>query len=299
MDLIVLSYGKSRSTRLDEAMTTPRPDPPHPGHRRAGKTGRRVAGRLADRAGRPPRLALDAPPFDWYEPTTWRAALDGVAAGYVTFQPDLAVPGAVETIVAVRRRRPRPRRRPARAAVGPRRARGPALRAVAARLRRRHHGRALQLLRPELQRALPGGAVLDGVIALPAGDVLEPIVDADDIAEVAVERLAEPGTPVASTSSPGLGCCRSTTSPRAERATGRDRLLDVTPEEYVAAAARGRPRGGRDARRPVHPHLRRPQRVARRRRGPGARSTGPRLRGVRSGRCRCGAWTLPAGVGRR
>ena len=36
-------------------------------------------------------------------------------------------------------------------------------------------------------------AVVEGVIALPAGDVREPIIDVDDIAEVAVKALTEDG----------------------------------------------------------------------------------------------------------
>jgi len=64
-----------------------------------GKTGRRVAKRLADKG-----LALRigsrsaVPPFDWTDRNTWESVLDGVSRAYVTFQPDLAVPGAAETI---------------------------------------------------------------------------------------------------------------------------------------------------------------------------------------------------------
>jgi len=64
-----------------------------------GKTGRRVAERLTQ-AGHPVRPgSRTAPvPFDWERPTTWGAALRGVGAAYVTFQPDLAVPGALQTL---------------------------------------------------------------------------------------------------------------------------------------------------------------------------------------------------------
>ena len=37
------------------------------------------------------------------------------------------------------------------------------------------------------------GPVLDGVVALPAGDVPEPFVDVDDIADVVVAALTEDG----------------------------------------------------------------------------------------------------------
>ena len=62
-----------------------------------GKSGRRVAERLRN-AGRPVRIGSRAgtPRFDWEDRATWAPALDGVASVYLTYYPDLAVPGAVE-----------------------------------------------------------------------------------------------------------------------------------------------------------------------------------------------------------
>ncbi|MGH2944481.1 MAG: SDR family oxidoreductase, partial [Solirubrobacteraceae bacterium] len=67
-----------------------------------GKTGRRVVERLRDR-GRPVRSASRSsdPPFDWEDRTTWGPALRGASAAYVSFYPDLAVPGAPEAIAAL------------------------------------------------------------------------------------------------------------------------------------------------------------------------------------------------------
>ena len=51
-----------------------------------------------------------------------------------------------------------------------------------------------QLVRAELQRGLPARRrCVDGVVALPAGDVAEPFVDVEDIADVAVAALTEDG----------------------------------------------------------------------------------------------------------
>jgi uncharacterized protein YbjT (DUF2867 family) len=80
--------------------------------------------------------------------------------------------------------------------------------------------------------------VLNGVIALPAEDVAEPFIDADDIADVAVAALIGDGH---------AGAIYELTGPRlltfADVAdvltgvTGRDvRYLAVTPEEYAATA---------------------------------------------------------------
>jgi len=66
-----------------------------------GKTGRRVAARLAAR-GVPARVAsrTGAPRFDWNDPGSWDAALDGVGAAWLSYAPDLAIPGAADTIRA-------------------------------------------------------------------------------------------------------------------------------------------------------------------------------------------------------
>ena len=66
-----------------------------------GKTGRRVVEGL-ERAGRKVRLGSRGaePAFDWEKPEGWAAVLEGIAAVYVAYQPDLSVPGAVEAVGA-------------------------------------------------------------------------------------------------------------------------------------------------------------------------------------------------------
>ena len=64
-----------------------------------GKTGRRVASRLVEK-GQTVRIGSrsEDPSFDWEDPSTWEGALQGMESVYITFQPDLAVPGAKEAI---------------------------------------------------------------------------------------------------------------------------------------------------------------------------------------------------------
>ena len=80
-------------------------------------------------------------------------------------------------------------------------------------------------------------AVLSGEVVLPSGDIGEPFVDADDIADVAVAALTEDGH---------AGQVYEVTGPRlltfaevvAEiaAATGREiRYLQISPEAYVSA----------------------------------------------------------------
>lgn len=66
-----------------------------------GKTGRRVAERLTA-LNLPVTIGSrnTQPGFDWENPATWAANLKGIDKVYITFQPDLAIPSAVETITA-------------------------------------------------------------------------------------------------------------------------------------------------------------------------------------------------------
>lgn len=65
-----------------------------------GKTGRRVVERLEKLENIEIRLGSrnEKIPFDWEKPETWEAVLQGIDSVYITFQPDLAIPSAVDSI---------------------------------------------------------------------------------------------------------------------------------------------------------------------------------------------------------
>ena len=65
-----------------------------------GKTGSRVIERLQNNQNVEIRMGSRSAevPFDWENPETWAAVLNGIDSVYITFQPDLAVPSAVEII---------------------------------------------------------------------------------------------------------------------------------------------------------------------------------------------------------
>ncbi len=64
-----------------------------------GKTGRKVVQKLQGLGHNVRVGSRNAnPAFDWEDQTTWAPALEGIEKMYVTFQPDLAVPGALEAI---------------------------------------------------------------------------------------------------------------------------------------------------------------------------------------------------------
>jgi len=64
-----------------------------------GKTGRRVVDRL-QQLGHQVRIGSRSvqPAFDWNQSYNWSEVLEGIDKVYITYQPDLAVPGAKEAI---------------------------------------------------------------------------------------------------------------------------------------------------------------------------------------------------------
>ena len=141
--------------------------------------------RIGSRAGQPP--------FDWEDEATCAPAPRGVGAVYLTYYPDLAMPGAVDTVRAF----------------------------VAAPVERGVRRLVFLFDRGEeeaqrAEQAVMGSGinwtilrsswfaqnfsedyllddVLGGEVVLPAGNVGEPFVDADDIANAAVAALTEEG----------------------------------------------------------------------------------------------------------
>ncbi len=203
-----------------------------------GKTGRRVAERLKARGVRT-RIASRSgtTPFDWNDRSTWETALDGVTAAYITYAPDLAIPGATDAI---------------RAFVGTAREHGVqrlVLLSGRGEEEAQHCERIVQDAGVEWtvvraswfnQNFSEGeflGMVLDGAITLPAVDVPEPFVDVDDIADVVVAALTEDGH---------NGEIYEVTGPRMltftevakeiSRATGREVQFIQIPKEAFAGA---------------------------------------------------------------
>ena len=157
-----------------------------------GKTGSRVAKRLTAR-GLSVRSGSRSgePPFDWEDRATWVPALKGVSSVYVTYQPDLAIPGAAATVgafaeVAVRNDVRRLVLLSGRGEEG----------ALLGEQAVRDSGADWTILRSAwFSQNFSEGFFLDqimsGEVALPAGTVQEPFVDAEDIAEIAVAALTD------------------------------------------------------------------------------------------------------------
>ncbi len=158
-----------------------------------GKTGARVH-RLLEQKGYKTRgvSRSTTPSFDWTDPGSWHACLAGVTSAYVTFQPDLAVPEAENTV---------------REFVAEAKAAG--LKHLVLLSGRGEDG-AVKAERVVQQSGLDWnivraswfaqnfseGFMLDGILSgemvLPESDTREPFIDVDDIAEVAVAALTKP-----------------------------------------------------------------------------------------------------------
>ena len=157
-----------------------------------GKTGRRVLDRLASR-GHAVRAGSrrSEPAFDWDDARTWTPALAGVESLYVSYFPDLAVPGAPEAIekltacavgAGVRRivllsGRGEPNAQRCEEIVL-----GCGVDATVIRA---------SWFAQNFDEGVLLGPVLSGTVSLPARDVREPFVDVDDIADVAVAALTD------------------------------------------------------------------------------------------------------------
>ena len=159
-----------------------------------GKTGRRVVERLLSR-GVPTRIASRTtnPSFDWDDPSTWDATVNGVTAAYISYAPDLAIPGATDTIRAfVERAVERGVQRLVLLS-----GRGEEEAQMCEHIVQRAGIEWTVVRASWFNQNFSEGEFLDmvlaGQITLPAGDIAEPFVDVNDIADVAVAALTEDG----------------------------------------------------------------------------------------------------------
>jgi len=159
-----------------------------------GKTGRRIAERL-NRAARPIRIGTRSAEtaFDWTDRGTWEPALRGISAVYLAYAPDAGFPGAADTIgafaaLAVDSGVNRMVLLTGRGEEGAQRSE----RLVQAA------GAEWTVVRSSFfaqnfSEDFFAPAVAHGEVAFPAGNVGEPFIDVEDIADVAFAALTEDG----------------------------------------------------------------------------------------------------------
>ena len=159
-----------------------------------GKTGSRVTNKLEAKGIAVRRGARRSEmPFDWADPSTWAPVLTGVSKAYVTYFPDLAFPGAVEKLEAFTKV-----------------ALDTGLEHIVLLSGRGEHfatmgeeivrnsGLPFSIVRAawfaqNFSEGYLRDPILGGVLPMPGGDIQEPIIDIDDIADVVVAALTEDG----------------------------------------------------------------------------------------------------------
>ena len=157
-----------------------------------GKTGKRIVN-LLNQLGHNVRVGSrnGSPAFDWHDPDGWPKAVEGMDAIYITYQPDLAVPGALEAIEQLVKvsKRAKVKKLVLLSGKGEREAQLCEQVVI-------HSGLDHTIVRANWfnqnfsENFLLEG-ILSGSVALPFAEMKIPFVDAGDIAEVAVKALTE------------------------------------------------------------------------------------------------------------
>jgi uncharacterized protein YbjT (DUF2867 family) len=205
-----------------------------------GKTGRRVVERLRAR-GLPTRVGsrTGETPFDWDDRSTWAPALRGVTSAYVTYYPDLAVPGAPAAIGALAEEALDAGVRHLVLLSG----RGEPEAQAAERVLQESGAEWTVVRCSWFDQNFSEGYMIDGIlegdVVLPAADVPEPFVDVEDIADVAVAALTREVASRRVYELTGPHMLRFDEAiAEIARATGRElRFVPVPVDEYAAAMA--------------------------------------------------------------
>ena len=157
-----------------------------------GKTGKRIVNLLTT-AGHSVRVGSrqGQPAFDWHNPDGWPAAVEGMDSIYITYQPDLAVPGALEAIEGLVKvaKRAHVEKLVLLSGKGEREAQLCEQVVI-------HSGLKYTIVRANwFNQNFSENFLLEGIlaghVALPFAEMKIPFVDANDIAEVAVKALTE------------------------------------------------------------------------------------------------------------
>lgn len=157
-----------------------------------GKTGRKVASKLIA-LGHNVRIGSRSasPAFDWDNPETWTEAMQGMDKVYVTFQPDLAVPGALEAIEELTKQAKRCDVKKLVLLSGKGEREAELCEQVVIHSGLDHTIVRASWFNQNFSESFFLEPIQHGFVALPQADVKVPYVDTDDIADVAVASLLD------------------------------------------------------------------------------------------------------------
>ncbi|GMN11219.1 NAD(P)H-binding protein [Croceitalea sp. MTPC9] len=157
-----------------------------------GKTGRRIVERL-NKLGHNVRIGSrsENPAFDWDNPAGWSAVLEGMDSIYITYQPDLAVPGAKEAIEALTKVAKEQGVKKLVLLSGKGEVEAEACEKLVINCGLDYTIVRASWFSQNFSESFFLGPILHGHVALPQADTKVPYVDAEDIADVAVEALLD------------------------------------------------------------------------------------------------------------
>jgi len=157
-----------------------------------GKTGRKVASKLTT-LGHNVRIGSRSasPAFDWDDSETWTEAMQGMDKVYITFQPDLAVPGALEAIEELTKQAKRCGVKKLVLLSGKGEREAELCEQVVMHSGLDHTIVRASWFNQNFSESFFLEPIQEGFVALPQADVKVPYVDTDDIADVAVASLLD------------------------------------------------------------------------------------------------------------
>lgn len=158
-----------------------------------GKTGRRVIERLKNNSDVEIRLGsrTESIPFDWENPSTWKNVLQEIQVVYITFQPDLAVPSAVETIREFTKLATKLGVQKMVLLSGRGEKEAQLCEEIVKENAKNWTIIQASWFNQNFSESFFLDPILAGIVALPRAEALEPFTDADDIADVVIEALLD------------------------------------------------------------------------------------------------------------
>ena len=157
-----------------------------------GKTGRRVAEQLKKKGIEPKIGSRNASPsFDWDDKDTWVNTLNGIEKMYVTYYPDLAVPGAKEKIESLTYLAKELGIKKMVLLSGKGETEAEACENIVINSGMDYSIVRASWFNQNWSESFFLNPIISGEVALPMSDVLIPFVDANDIAEVAATVLLD------------------------------------------------------------------------------------------------------------
>ncbi len=201
-----------------------------------GKTGSRVVEQLKKR-GIEPRIGSRqaSPSFDWDNKDTWVNALNGIEKMYVTYYPDLAVPGAKEAIESLTYLAKELGVKKMVLLSGKGETEAEACEDIVINSRIDYSIVRASWFNQNWSESFFLDPIISGEVALPMADVLIPFVDANDIAEVAVKVLLDDvyNGEIIEVTGPELLTFRDIVNIIEKTSDRRLNFYDITLEQYI------------------------------------------------------------------